>query len=94
MPYLDDDIVDLRRDDNTTRQYYWGDEVEIVSQDAKGFRIRILGLNGPLDEGSVRKDTKFRDDALLRLSMVDVQQGDGMILETPGGKRIFVDGGD
>ncbi|WP_066799117.1 ComEC/Rec2 family competence protein [Sphingomonas soli] len=94
MPYLDDDIVDLRRDDGTTRQYYWGDEVEIVAQDAQGVRIRIIGLNGPLDEGRVRKDAKFRDDALLRLSMVDVQQGDGMILETPGGKRIFIDGGD
>ncbi|MGR8925293.1 hypothetical protein ACU8MB_16270 [Rhizobium leguminosarum] len=26
--------------------------------------------------------------------MVDVQQGDGLILETPGGKVIVIDGGD
>lgn len=94
MPYLDDDIVDLRRDDGTTGQYYWGDEVEIVASTAKDHRIRVKGLNGPLDEGRVAKATRFRPDALLRLSMIDVQQGDGLIVETPGGKRIFIDGGD
>jgi beta-lactamase superfamily II metal-dependent hydrolase len=31
---------------------------------------------------------------VLRLSMVDVQQGDGLVLETPSGKIMLVDGGD
>ena len=30
MPFLDDDIVDLRRDDGKTWQYYWGDPLERV----------------------------------------------------------------
>jgi beta-lactamase superfamily II metal-dependent hydrolase len=30
----------------------------------------------------------------LTLSFVDVQQGDGLILETPNGKIVFIDGGD
>lgn len=95
MPYLDDDIVDLRRDDGSSRQYYWGDEVELLSTDVHGnHRIKVKGRNGPIDEGYVRKEAKFRPNALLRLSMIDVQQGDGMIIETPGGKVIFIDGGD
>lgn len=94
MPFLDDDIVQLRRDDGKVAEYYWGDEVEVLSSDASGHRIRVVGLNGPLNEGRVGKKAKFRDEALLRLSMIDVQQGDGLILETPGGKTIFIDGGD
>jgi hypothetical protein len=94
MPYIDDDIVDLRRDDGATWQLYWGDEVEIVSQGASDTRIRVKGLSGPIVEGRVSKKAKFRNEALLRLSMIDVQQGDGLILETPGGKTIFIDGGD
>lgn len=31
---------------------------------------------------------------VLRLSMVDVQQGDGLVVETPSGKVMLVDGGD
>ncbi len=94
MPFLDDDIIDLRRDDGDLWQLYWGDEVDILNQGASDTRIRVKGLNGPIVEGRVSKKAKFRPDALLRLSMVDVQQGDGLILETPGGKTIFIDGGD
>ena len=94
MPFLDDDIIDLRRDDGGLWQLYWGDEVDILNQGANDTRIRVKGLNGPIVEGRISKKAKFRPDALLRLSMVDVQQGDGLILETPGGKTIFIDGGD
>src|SRR5215208_3765063 len=94
MPFLDDDIIDLRRDDGAVWQLYWGDEVDIVSQGAGDTRVRVKGLNGPIVEGRISKKAKLRIDPLLRLSMIDVQQGDGLILETPGGKTIFIDGGD
>ena len=95
MPFLDDDIVDLRRDDGTIWQLYWGDEVQILGQGANGTRIKVKGFGGSkIVEGRVKKTTRFRNDPLLRLSMIDVQQGDGLILETPGGKVIFIDGGD
>lgn len=94
MAFLDNDIVDLRRDSGTTAQYYWGDEVEIVSEDAKRRRVRVLGVNGAVDEGFISSKAKLRETPLLRLSMIDVQQGDGLILETPGNKVVFIDGGD
>ncbi|MCT2398828.1 ComEC/Rec2 family competence protein [Novosphingobium mangrovi (ex Huang et al. 2023)] len=95
MKYLDDDIVDLRRDDGSTWQYYWGDRVEIVPGNGPDQRVRVIGHDGAvIDEGRIRASAKLRDTPILKLSMIDVQQGDGLILETPGGKVIFIDGGD
>ncbi|HSX53710.1 MAG TPA: hypothetical protein VLG14_00295 [Sphingomonas sp.] len=94
MPFLDDDFVDMRCDDGSVWHLYWGDEVELVSSTAAGHRIKALGHSGKVRrEGLIKSSAKFRDSALLRLSMIDVQQGDGLILETPGRKTIFIDGG-
>lgn len=94
MKYLDDDIVHLRRDDGKIGQYYWGDRCEILSQTDGRLRVAIHGARGKVDEGIIDPNTRLRDSGLLRLSMVDVQQGDGLILETPEGKIVFIDGGD
>lgn len=94
MPYLDDDIVHLRRADGSEAQFYWGDECELIGQDGKKLEVKILGKQGVVDRGFIDRRTALRASGLLRLSMVDVQQGDGLILETPQGKVIFVDGGD
>lgn len=95
MPFLDDDFVDMRCDDGSIWHLYWGDEVELVSTSAAGHRIKALEHGGKVRrEGLVKSSARFRDTALLRLSMIDVQQGDGLILETPGRKTIFIDGGD
>ena len=94
MPFLDDDFVDMRCDDGSVWHLYWGDEVELVSTSAAGHRIKALEHGGKVRrEGLVKASAKFRDTALLRLSMIDVQQGDGLILDTPGRKTIFIDGG-
>jgi hypothetical protein len=56
-------------------------------------------FNGAI-EGTVRgKPFRGRDRGVLKFSMVDVQQGDGMILETPPDENdetrlVFIDGGD
>ncbi|MCG8463038.1 MAG: MBL fold metallo-hydrolase, partial [Holophagales bacterium] len=50
--------------------------------------------------GWIEGDPPLRDIGVLQLSMVDVQQGDGLILETPPtpgelhGRIVFLDGGD
>ncbi|MGN7733216.1 ComEC/Rec2 family competence protein [Ensifer sp. 22564] len=94
MRYLDDDVVNLRRADGSQGQYYWGDRCNVLSTEGSRMRVEILGARGKIDEGFIRAETRLRDTGLLRLSMVDVQQGDGLILETPEGKVIFIDGGD
>ena len=35
-----------------------------------------------------------QDDRVLKVDFVDVQQGDGAVIETPAGKLVLVDGGD
>ncbi|HEX8553467.1 MAG TPA: MBL fold metallo-hydrolase [Sphingomonas sp.] len=94
MQYLDDDIVDLRRDDGEREQFYWGDRCQVIGEEHGAMRVVIHGARGPVANGLIDRRTGLRDTPLLRLSMVDVQQGDGLILETPGGKVVFIDGGD
>ncbi len=83
MPYLDDDdIVHLRRPDGSEAQYYWGDECELLGRDGKRLEVRIIGKQGEVDRGFIDARTTLRASGLVRLSVVDVQQGDGLILET------------
>lgn len=94
MAFLEDDIVDLARADGSTWQYYWGDACDVIADEGSRLHVRITGLKGRVDEGCISASAKFRDEGVLRLSMVDVQQGDGLILDTPGGKVVFIDGGE
>ncbi len=50
---------------------------------AKSSRIKVADLVKPL-----------ADNQVLKVNFVDVQQGDGSVIETPDGKIILVDGGD
>lgn len=80
--YLDDDIVVLRRDDGQTWEHYWGDPVErLPAGDVAGkMRVRMRGQDGADWEGFIDARTALRETPILRLSMIDVQQGDGMII--------------
>lgn len=94
--YLDDDFVVLRRDDGSTWEHYWGDAVvRLPAEDQPGkLRVEMRGQEGKNWRGFIAAKAKLRDAPILRFSMIDVQQGDGMIFETPSGKVLFVDGGD
>lgn len=48
----------------------------------------------PKDEPNVDVSRPNEEIEVLKLDFVDVQQGDGALLETPGGKTITIDGGD
>ncbi|MBY3233392.1 competence protein [Rhizobium laguerreae] len=94
MQYLDDDIVNLRRLDRSEAQYFWGDACEVLSESNGRLEVRIFPRRGIVDTGFIDARTNLRSKGLIWLSMIDVQQGDGLILETPDGKVIFIDGGD
>lgn len=63
-------------------------------------RVRALELfDGSLEGTVAGKPFRGRDKGVLKFSMVDVQQGDGMVLETPPDENdetrlVFIDGGD
>jgi hypothetical protein len=98
--FIDDDFVNLRRapDSNSEVrvQLAFGDEVELLETQGKWQRMRALTLFDGQASGWANNSPKlkFRDSGIMKLSMVDVQQGDGMILETPSGKIVLIDGGD
>ena len=92
--YFDDVIVNFERADGSEWQYYWGDACEVIETGPKRTKIRINRKGGVLEDGFINSKTKLRDTPILKLSMIDVQQGDGLILETPTGKVIFIDGVD
>lgn len=56
-----------------------------------GFIVSKRG--GPKPEAIVVAETDARA-RVLRVNFVDVQQGDGAVIETPSGRVVLVDGGD
>ena len=99
---LNDDIVKLY--DAETKELaatlFWGDEVEEAGPEPT-FRIWRNGFDPQLGHTLVpqlvvpgKKKLRFRDDPLLKVRFVDVGQGDATMIETPGGERILIDGGE
>ena len=80
----------------------FGDKVDVLQEGSGSTpsRIRALELFDGTLEGTVKgKPFRSRDKGVLKFSMVDVQQGDGMVLETPPDANdethlVFIDGGD
>lgn len=104
--YIDKDFVRFNftwpdgREDKETLAF--GDKVEVLEEASSAgtpSRIRALELFGGTLEGTVKgRPFRTRDKGVLRFSMVDVQQGDGLILETPPDenhqtKLVFIDAG-
>jgi beta-lactamase superfamily II metal-dependent hydrolase len=66
------------------------DDGSIIPQRSGGFVKPSKSSKLSVDE--VVSDRDAED--VLRLDFVDVQQGDGSVIETPGGRVVLVDGGD
>lgn len=74
----------------------FGDEIELLGEKDGAFeRVRVHGyFNGPFSGWVKGKPRTKSRQKVLKFSMVDVQQGDGLIFETPAGKIVWIDGGD
>ncbi|HJQ68972.1 MAG TPA: MBL fold metallo-hydrolase [Blastocatellia bacterium] len=104
--YIDKDFVRFRFAGSNGEEQQailaFGDKVEVLEEGGSGkpSRVRALELfDGALEGTITGKPFRGRDKGVLKFSMVDVQQGDGMVLETPPDendqtKIIFIDGGD
>lgn len=98
--FIGDDFVRLRRKPKSGSEVFltlaFGDAVEELEEKSGFLKLRSLDRADGTWEGWADNTPalKLRDTGLLKFSMVDVQQGDGMILETPSGKIVLIDGGD
>ena len=101
IKYINTDFVKVRsskRSNKAAFYLYFGDPVIIEA--VEGIWTKITAPNRITSSGNKRigfvksNNLPVRNTGILKMSMVDVQQGDGMIIETPSGKIIFIDGGD
>ena len=78
----------LRDDaDHRLSTLIWGDALHVVESSGDRVRVRARGLEGWVDASSVSTRS------LLELYVIDVGQGDGMLLKTPGGAWHLIDAG-
>jgi hypothetical protein len=104
--YIDKDFVNFKYtgsgDNDRTATLVFGDKVEVLEEGAGSTpsKIKALELFEGTTVGTVRgRPFRSGENGVLKFSMVDVQQGDGMIVETPPDadnktKLILIDGGD
>lgn len=96
MPFIAEDIVRFVPDRANAKPFnlYWGEEIDVVGNAGGRTQIKVLERSIRPMGGSVRGRLPTQVSRPLHFMMIDVQQGDGMIMITPEGKKIFIDGGD
>ena len=78
-------------DSNTTlMELLWGYRVELVSNTKKNGRYKV---NARCAKSAYIDASVLGDDSLLELYIIDVGQGDGILIVTPDRKHILIDGG-
>ena len=98
--YIKDDFVKVRTKANSKAkeklQLVYGDKVEVLERNGAWTKLRLLSRTNGKGIGWAKLDpTKhLMNKGVLKFSMVDVQQGDGLVFETPEGKVVLIDGGD
>lgn len=76
-------------DSKPKMQLLWGDRVEILGKSGSRVNVRARGRE---NYGWVEKSA-LGGEALLELYFIDVGQGDGILIKTPGGRHLMIDGG-
>jgi beta-lactamase superfamily II metal-dependent hydrolase len=94
MVYITEDIVRFRPRVGASFNLYWGEKIEVLGRENGRTKVRVFERGASPIDGTVAGRLPTQEKAPLQFMMVDVQQGDGMIMITPAGKKIFIDGGD
>jgi beta-lactamase superfamily II metal-dependent hydrolase len=65
----------------------WGDHLDVVQAGAARTEVKARGKQGFVDNG------KIGDESLLEVYIIDVGQGDGILIRTPDDRHVLIDGG-
>ena len=95
VKYIAEDLVKVKVDNSKrTLVLAWGDPVEVLGRAGKRTRIKVLQRGARSITGTVAGKLKTQSKSVLKFVMADVQQGDGMVMESPKGRLVTIDGGD
>lgn len=105
--YLDNDIIRIYERNTDPRKLlatlFWGDRVLVVGGENGRDLVEMTRREwDPATRryvkqaatGVLPKRARYRQTPLLKVRFVDVGQGDGAMIDTPGGQIILVDGGE
>lgn len=88
--YLSAETAPLYADatgDNKLLQLLWGDRITVLKDGNPRSKVRARGKEGYL------KKSVMGNESLLEVYFIDVGQGDGILIRTPDGRHIMIDGG-
>lgn len=98
IKYIKEDLVHALIDGSSEKRVLlvWGDPIDQYHYDPviKRTSFRVLDRGAKKFKASVKGRMPTEAKSVFQFSMVDVQQGDGMVVKTPAGKIVFIDGGD
>lgn len=94
MKYVADDLVSVNLGANNDVVLAWGDPIEVGDTAAGWTTVRLRDFDGNPVSGKTRAPVRTQDSGVFQFSLVDVQQGDGMVVEAPNGAVMLIDGGD
>lgn len=80
-------VRQLILDDESEKDVLWGDLVQIIKVGQPNCTVRVRGVQGTM------KKSDFHEEALLEAYFIDVAQGDGVLVKTPDGRHLLIDGG-
>jgi beta-lactamase superfamily II metal-dependent hydrolase len=98
--YINLDLAKVYREEDGKRVFLtalaWGDAVRVRKETAESIEIVFDGKPAVIPKRKGANDVLVdrKDSGVLRIDFVDVQQGDGSVIETPDGKVVLIDGGD
>jgi beta-lactamase superfamily II metal-dependent hydrolase len=86
---VDEAKLEWRDDEGKQRVAFllWGDRVEVTGGGATHAEVMARGFTGTV------KRSNLGGKPLLELYFVDVGQGDGILIRTPDGRHVMIDGG-
>jgi beta-lactamase superfamily II metal-dependent hydrolase len=90
VKFVAEDTAPLYRGDTGSKKLLdllWGDRVTVLEEGDARWKVRARGKHGYVASAALG------DESLLEIYFIDVGQGDGVLVRTPDGRHLMIDGG-